>query len=259
MKIRLLHLFLALALLAAAAASALAQGKIYTRKLRLADFPTKTTKMVLAGNSFLDLALREGIAVHWRVSPYEFCSPEEYERISSSSSYYFLTLAQDGGIVFLVLSKGGKEGEKDQLKQAFEVVRLPIASAGDPSGRELVLMGAFLDIIQTFVEQAMLSDRTAYAGLSATADARLRGKTVLLDPDAADAAVLSRQQDALAAFAVAPADPEDGSYCYKMLISADTGELFLFEKSRYRTPDDARFTDADARRFRRLGATVVTD
>ncbi|MBR5076197.1 MAG: hypothetical protein IKX28_04185 [Bacteroidales bacterium] len=256
MGIRLRHLFLTLFLLAATL-PAWGQGKVYTRKLRLADFPTKTTKMVLAGNSFLELTLREGIAVHWRISPYEFCSPEDYRRLSSSSSYYFLSLAQDRGIIFLVLTKGGKEGEKDQLKQAFEVVRMPIAGADDPSGRELVMMGAFLDIIQTFVERAMLSDRAAYGGISATAGPRLDGRTVYLNPDAADAAILSREPDALAGVVIAPADPAEGPFCYKMLISTDTYELFFYEKCRYRTPADARFTEAELQRFRRRGAKVL--
>lgn len=255
MKFRLRHLFLTLFLLLAAL-PAPGQGKVYTRKLRLADFPARTTKVVLGGNPFLELTLREAVAVHWRISPYEFCTPEEYGRLASSSSYYFLTLAQDRGILFLILSKGGKEGEKDQLKQAFEVVRMPIAGADDPGGRELVLMGAFLDIIQNFVEQAMISDRTAYAGLPALDGASLRGKTVLLDPDTADAAILAREPDALAAVVIAPADPGDGAFCYKMLISTDTHELVLFEKCRFRTPDDARFTEAELQRFRRRGASV---
>ena len=256
MKLRLRHLFLTLFLLLAAL-PAPGQGKVYTRKLRLADFPARTTKVVLGGNPFLELTLREAVAVHWRISPYEFCTPEEYGRLASSSSYYFLTLAQDRGILFLILSKGGKEGEKDQLKQAFEVVRMPIAGADDPGGRELVLMGAFLDIIQNFVEEAMISDRTAYGGLAESAGGRLRGKKVLLDPDAADAAVLAQEADALAGVVIAPGDPEEGNSCYKMLISADTHELLFFEKCRYRTPDDARFTEGDVRRFERHGATVV--
>ena len=253
---RLRHLFLTLALLAATL-SAWGQGKVYTRKLRLADFPTETTKMVLAGHSFLELTLREEIAVHWRVSPYEFCTPEEFARLSSSSDYYFLSLAQDRGVAFLVLSKGGKEGEKDQLKQAFEVVRMPIAGADEPSGRELVLMGAFLDIIQSFVERAMLSDRVAYGGISATAGPRLDGKTVYLDPDAADAAILSQEPDALAGVVIAPGEPGPGEACYKMLVSTGTHELYYYGKSRYRTPDDATFTPADVQRFQRLGGKVL--
>ena len=35
------------------------QGRIYTRKARLADFQTKTTKVVLSGDNLLDIALLE--------------------------------------------------------------------------------------------------------------------------------------------------------------------------------------------------------
>ena len=256
MKSRLLHLFVA-AVLLACTLPASGQGKIYTRKLRLADFPTKTTQIVLEGNSFLDLALREEIAVHWRISPYEFCSQEEYGRLASSSDYYFLTLAQEEGLAYLILSKGGKEGEKDQLKQAFEVVRMPIASVDDPTGRELVFMGAFLGIIQHFVEQAMISDKTAYGGLSAGNDTKLKGKTVWLDPDRADEVYQEGTPDALLGITIAPVQISFNTVCYKMLISADTHELFYYERAKYKGPADGRFTDAEAKRFERRGATVV--
>ena len=35
----------------------LGQAKIYTKKVRLSDFPTKTTKIVLTGNDLLDSPL----------------------------------------------------------------------------------------------------------------------------------------------------------------------------------------------------------
>ena len=256
MKNRLLHLFLTVILLMTALPT-FGQGKIYTRKLRLADFPTKTTKVVLEGNSFLELTLREEIAVHWRISPFEFCDQDEYERLRHSSDYYFLTFAQQEGIAYLTLAKGGKPGEKDQLKQAFEVVRMPMASVDDPTGRELVFMGAFVDIIQRFVEQAMLSDNTAYGGLSASNGVRLKGKTVYLDPDTADEVYQKEDPDALLAITIAPVQVSFDTVCYKMLISADTHELFYYERGRYKGPADGRFTDAEARRFSRRGATVV--
>ena len=255
MKRRLPYLFLTLLLLASGWAAA-GQGKVYTRKLRLADFPTKTTKVVLAGHSFLELALREEIAVHWRISPFEFCTPEEYAGLRNSADHYFLTLAQEDGIVFLSLSKGGKEGEKDQLRQAFELIRMPMASVDDPSGRELVFMGAFINIIQQFVEEAMIYDKVAYGGLSATGSLSLKGRTVYLNPDAADEAFLREEPDALSGLVIAPGESGAGGFCYKMLISADTHELFHFEKSRCRVPSDAAFSDADARRFTRRGAAV---
>ncbi|MCR5351645.1 MAG: hypothetical protein K6E35_04040 [Bacteroidales bacterium] len=256
MRNRLRHLFV-LTVLLVSTLSAFGQGKIYTRKMRLADFPTKTTKVVLEGNSFLELALREEIAVHWRISPFEFCSQNEYGQLRTSSNYYFLTLAQEEGLAYLTLTKGGKAGEKDQLKQAFEVVRMPLASVDNPTGRELVFMGAFLDIIQSFVEQAMISDKVAYGGLSTSNDIRLKGKTVYLDPDTADECYLREEADALLGITIAPEGVTFKTVCYKILISADTHELLYFDKNKYRGPADGRFTDNEARRFERRGATVV--
>lgn len=255
MKNRLLPLFIALSLLSAGLPAA-GQGKIYTRKVRLGDFPTRTTKVVLAGNSILELALRDEIAVHWRISPYEFCTPEDYAGLRSSNDYYFLTMAHDEGIAFLILAKGGRDDEKESLKKPFEVVRVPIANYEDPSGRELVLMGAFLDIIQAFVEDAMLSDRTAYTGLSAANGSQLRGKTLYLDPDRADEACMQQEADALIGISIAPSQISFQSFCYKMLISADTHELFYYDKAKYKGPLDGRFTDAEIKRFERRGAEV---
>ena len=255
MKARLLHLFLIAALLLSSPA-AFGQGKIYTRKVRLEDFPTRTTKIVFSGNSILELTLREEVAVHWRISPYEFCSPEEYESLRTSNNYYFLTLAHEEGIAFLILTKGGRDDEKESLKKPFEVVRIPIANYQEPGGQELVLMGAFLDILQAFVEEAMISDRTAYGGLSGSG--RLRGKTVYLDPDRADEAYLNQEPDALIGVAIAPSQITFSSVCYKMLIAADTNELVYFDKVKYKGPRDARFTDAETKRFERNGAVVIS-
>ncbi|MBQ9659831.1 MAG: hypothetical protein IJV37_01010 [Bacteroidales bacterium] len=257
MKSRLLHLFLSAALLLAAAA-AYGQGKIYTRKVRLEDFPTRTTKIVIEGNSFLELALREEIAIHWRISPYEFCSRDEYDRLRSSNNFYFLNLAQEEGLAYLILTKGGRDGEKESLKKPFEVVRMPIACFDDPSGRELVFMGAFLDIIQNFVEAAMISDKVAYGGLSAANGIKLRGKTIYLNPERADEAYLNGEADALLAVCIAPARISFDTVCYKMLISADTHELYYFVKDRFQGPKDALFSASELNHFVRRGGTVIS-
>ena len=255
MKARLPLLFLS-AFLLLGSLSAAGQGKVYSRKVRLGDFPTRTTKIVLAGSSILELALREEIAVHWRISPYEFCTQEEYARLRTSNNLYFLRLAQEDGIAFLILAKGGKDDEKESLRKPFEVVRMPIASSGAPSGRELVLMGAFLDIIQAFVEEAMISDRTAYLGLAAVNVAPLRGKRIILDPDEADRVYLAPEPDTLVAVTIAPEEIGFNSFCYKMLISADTHELYHYARARYKGPRDARFSEAEIQRFTRRGAAV---
>ena len=216
MKPRLIHLFLTLALLLGSVAAS-GQGKVYTRKVRLGDFPTRTIKVVAEGNSFLALALREEVAVHWRISPYEFCTQAEYDALRSSNNYYFLSLAREGGIAFLILTKGGRDDEKESLKKPFEVVRMPIAAADYPSGQELIFLGAFLDINQALP----LAENGTVVGL-----------------------------------AIAPLQIDFNSVCYKMLISADTHELLYYKKIRYKGPRDARFTDAEIKSFERRGAIL---
>ena len=255
MKPRLIHLFLTLALLLGSVA-AFGQGKVYTRKVRLGDFPTRTVKVVAEGNSFLALALREEVAVHWRISPYEFCTQAEYDALRSSNNYYFLSLAREGGIAYLILTKGGRDDEKESLKKPFEVVRMPIAAADDPSGQELIFLGAFLDIIQAFVEEAMVSDKTAYGGLSAVNGASLKDRKVYLDPDAVDQALPRAESGTVVGLAIAPLQIDFNSVCYKMLISADTHELLYYKKIRYKGPRDARFTDAEIKSFERRGAIL---
>ena len=73
---------------------AAAQAQINTKKVKIADFTEKTTKIVLTGNDFYDLKLRKEITAGWTLSPYEFCTLEEFNFLSTSDNYYFLlTLA----------------------------------------------------------------------------------------------------------------------------------------------------------------------
>jgi hypothetical protein len=86
---RLLILMMAVALPLLAGA----QAQINTKKIKIADFPQKITKVVLTGNDFYDLALRDEIASGWRLSAYEFCTLDEFEALKTSEDYYFLMTA----------------------------------------------------------------------------------------------------------------------------------------------------------------------
>ena len=72
-----------------------AQAKVYTKKVKLSDFPTKTTKVVLTGNDMLDNPLKNEVARRWHISPYEFCTIAEYDSIKTSPDYYFLRMVDD--------------------------------------------------------------------------------------------------------------------------------------------------------------------
>ena len=163
-----------------------AQGNMYTRKARLENFPSSTTKIVFGGGPFVDAALKEEIATRWRVSPYEYCTPQEYNALKNSPDLYFLRFTTSEGLMFLTMSKGGKEDEADDRKKPFDVISIPIACESDPSGREILFMGAFIDIIQRFMEDAMANDRAGYGGLKFYDKQNLEGREVYLKPDDVD-------------------------------------------------------------------------
>lgn len=231
-----------------------AQAKIYTKKAMLEDFLTSTTKVVLSGDSPLELAVRGEVTSRWRVSPYEFCSLEEYERIKTDNSLYFLRLVAGDGVVFLSLDKGGKENDPDRFRRPFEVIQFPIALDGYMTGDEAIYMGAFLDIIQDFAAKAMTSDMTGYAGLASYNTRNMSGKKVYLDSYLANEVFQKEEPDAIIPVLIVPVN---GSTYYKMLISADTHEIFYFSRGKVSEKHEEGFTPAEKKLFERRHADIV--
>ena len=232
-----------------------AQAKIYTRKAKLEDFSVKTTKVVTDGRSIVEINFKNEVTSRWRVSPYEFCPIEDYDKFKNDNSYYFLRLVTEDGIAFLALSKGGKEDDADRLKKPFEVVRIPIGTAGVSMGTDIVYMGAFLDILQAFTEEAVVSDKTGYAGLELCNFKGMEGKTVCLGEASAESFFSEQKEDMLIPVCFAP-EPE-GEWCYKMLMDAGTHELFYFRRQRYKAETDIEFSDLEIKSFSKRHAELI--
>lgn len=246
--------FLAAFLLFAETAGA--QATITTKKKKIADFETRTTKMVLAGNDMFNLSFKNEVARRWRVSPYEFISTEEYETVKSNPNYYFLMpmdckfrKESEPGLTVLSLFKGGTDDTR------IEVISFPISSSSSPSGRELVLLPAVIDIIQEYALDAVKSDMVGYAGLDSfpvkigkalgkaiyfsrddisddvAIDDSWSGKGIhVVSEDEADEIFSKEDPDALVSFVIAPAAPEKNSICYKLIVDAGTHEVYYLKK-----------------------------
>ena len=61
--------YLMIAILAVCQICAYGEGRVYTRKARLEDFPSRTTRVVLTGGQMFDIVLKEEISSRWMVSP----------------------------------------------------------------------------------------------------------------------------------------------------------------------------------------------
>lgn len=278
-EMKRLVIFLAAALLPIFAS---AQAQINTKKVKISDFTQKTTMVVLTGNMFYDSSLEDEIVARWNVSPYGFCSLEEFEQMKGSEEYYFLLSTKgqfkketEPGLQFLTLVKGGKKAEGG-IAEMLEVVSLPIASADDPSGRETLFLPVFLDIIQAHALESMDHDISGYTGLSnyslnlhktgdmvivfseddlsseiteGTIDSIFDDEMLVKTEDEADDYLAKEGSNVALSYVAVPTDAKAGSYCYKMLIDSYSHTLYYFKKHKITKKAGAGFLAEDIKRI----------
>ena len=264
--------------------SMFSQAQITTKKMKLEDFPEKVTKVVLSGNMFIDGSIEDAVKNWWTVSPYEFCSFQEFESLKGKEDYYFLMVVTGQfrkesvpGLAMLSLVKGGK-GSDLSLDKMLEVVTVPICSADYPSGREITFMPALIDIVQNHVLASMERDYSAYGGLetnSTRLDAARSKRIVIADTDLssevddafledlpgdrieivpeadADALLEAGVSNTLVSYTVSPYDAGPGSYCYKMLVDTQTHSLYYYRKHRISKNAGPGFLPEDISRIAR--------
>lgn len=241
------------------------QVQINTKKVKIGDFTQKITKVVLTGNQFLDGTLQDEVTLRWRISPYEFCTLEEFDKIKTDDNYYFLMTTNarfkkdsSPSLQFLTLVKGGPDADEG-IHEMLEVVSIPIASARFPSGRELIFLPAFLDIIQDYTLNAMENDQKGYGGLSIYAEnirnsdncrivfsetdinenvGEMERKLYFTDnmsiesEEEADSHLINNDEGYIISYSVAPFEAQNGAYCYKMLIDSGSHKLYYFKKEK---------------------------
>ena len=267
-------LFIALAVMPLLAS---AQAQITTKKVKIGDFTQKVTKVVLTGNALFDGVLQDEVAARWRISPYEFCTLEEFDSIKESDKYYFLITTKgqfkkeaEPSLQFLTLVKGGKKADNG-IDEMLEIVSMPISSSEDPSGRELVFLPVFLNVIQKYTQDSMDRDYNAYVGLTNYSSrlSKAEGKEVvfsendleatvnkdackgvtIVDEDDADDYIINNTPDALVSYVAGPTNPVVGSYCYKMLIDSQTYELYYYRKHRITAKSGSGFLPGDIKQI----------
>lgn len=258
------------------------QAQIDTKKMKISDFNQKVTKVVLTGNPIHDAYLKKNITSKWNASPFEFCSLAEYESLKSDNSYYFLLTTKgqfkketEPGLTFLTLVKGGNDADGG-IDEMLEIVSFPFASVNDPSGREYVYMGAFLDIIQKYALESMERDIQAYTGLPnyslnigksgnmtlvfsetdlasevtpALKNMYFDEKVLVLDEEDVEEYMAPEHENTLVSYVAATSDGKVGSFCYKMLIDPQTNTLYYFRKHKITKKFGPGFLAEDIKRI----------
>lgn len=259
------------------------QQRFFWEKEKINDFIGKTTMVVLNGdNTMPDLLLRDAVSKNWTISPYEFCSLADFERLKTDSTYYFL-IRVDGkhskedvpAMEFLTLLKGGEKAEGG-INSMREVLSLPFQPLNEDDGRIFTYLPTYIKIIQSHVLKLIENNSYAYLGMRTYANAindlthlsilfsdkdfaypvtseeietLFNGSAIITTTAQVDSTLRSDEKDKLVSLVIAPNIDQVGSYCYKMLIRADTKELIFFRKHKITSRNGKGFLKEDIRRL----------
>ncbi len=236
------------------------QGQINTKSFILQDFKDKITKFVETGNIFFDQVLKAEVNSRWYLSPYEFCSVEDFNFYKEKEDYYFILLTEnieDDSQTFMHLRvlRGGKEA-KDGIEKMFEVTNIVLCPANNEQGRELVYLPAFIDYLQQDIE-GIIQKRSKFSKIfsffkkerpnlknkefyfaKSDIDKDLESSDFqenniqILDSDQVDSIFQENRKNAICSYTIRLKDESAGSSYYKFLIGADDKKIYYFKKFR---------------------------
>lgn len=241
------------------------------------NFGSRTTKIVLSEDGIIDAYIRDAVTKEWKISPYEFCTPQEYEVIKEDTSFFFL-LRTDGifskeyepSIEFLSLIKGGPKFKRG-LFMSTELISLPFQAKDDDSGEIIPFIPAFLQIIQDYIMAvqknilASISGNVVLGDLSGINGKTLlfkegdiafpaekdeikwifRGRAEVVSQDVIESAISEISQDVVIGLVISPLKAHKGGYCYKLVIDPAEGKLYYFKKNRINEKSPVGFSRND--------------
>jgi hypothetical protein len=246
------------------------------------NFSNKKTMVVSNASDFTDLALMDAVKSGWKISEFEFCSTQQFEKMRRDTMFYFLLRVEgkfrkegEASIEYLTLVKGGPASDKG-ISKMQEIVSLPLQAVGDETGKVFVFFPAFIDIIQehilnvsedilkAYVGNSFYSNRIEEYGSSVIIfdqaeigypvteediEELFAGKAILADAAAAEEAMQKAAPQTIVSLAISPSEPKNGSYSYKMLIDAQTNKMVFFRRHKISPRLPAGFTREDIKRI----------
>ena len=261
---------------------AFAQKPIKETKNAFRNFGARTTKVVVSDDGIIDAYIRDAVKKEWKASPYEFCTPQEYEYIKEDTSYFFL-IRTDGifgneyepSLEYLSLIKGGPEFKKGLFMSA-ELISLPLQAKDDDSGDVFPFIPAYLHIMQDYVARVQKSVLVAFARevvlsslegingktlLFRSEDIAFptekdeikwtfRGRAEIVEPEVIEKAMEEYSPDVAVSLVISPKDiHHKGGYCYKLVIDPENSKLYYFRKKKFSPNNPAGFTRDDIKRI----------
>lgn len=259
-----------------------AQNFLKETRNTFATYGAKITKVVIPSTSLADLMLRDAVNKGWRISPFEFCTMDEYNKIKEDTSYFFL-LRVDGRfrrelepkVEYLTLIKGGPE-VKQGLYSSRDIITLPLQEIDDNSGMNLYLLPMYVDLIQNHIYRVQKDISLAFKGNAIYSNkvGEIKGKNFLFSVDLLnykipethfaalfnggiklvtteeiEDAIIENRANTVVPVIIKPKGGSSGSFCYKLLIGTDSHELLFFRRHKISKRVPLGFTKEDIRKI----------
>ncbi len=264
------------------AAPAVSQAQVFSKKEDLKDLNSKTLMVVLENNSMIDLTLKQAVEKEWSLSKIEFCDLDKFEKIKTDTSYYFLIRVKgifkkerEPSIEFLSLLKGGDEAYLG-IDQMYDVLSLPFQQIDDPDGYIIPYIDAYINIIEAHVLRVQKKKIAATLGLSWYSNRlqELKDKIILVNKvDLSDIvskeeandileksgkvveedeiydAIDNKKANMVYTICIGPDVEKQGSYCYKMVVSADSHDIYYYRKQKVNSKNPKGFLPEDLKKI----------
>ncbi|MDR3350694.1 MAG: hypothetical protein LBN98_03465 [Prevotellaceae bacterium] len=262
-----------------------AQERITPTSEQIERFPRTTLNVVLPNeNILLESALKEAMENKWKITPLKFIDKAEFEANIGDANRSFLLFA--GGsfqenpeeksfvYTFLNLLMGGGES----LNKLPEFLLLPVSCDGQSIDKSLLFMDAFVDIMQRHIRSIQKNPKLAKQRLDAFYNKnieRLTDRYLLLEKDDItytvtdeekallfngrlsvvedsdiEKAVTAKAKNQIVGLTLYPrvGSPKD-TWCYNLLIAADTHELIYFKQHKVNRKKGQGFLKEELKRF----------
>ena len=260
----------------------ISQAQVFSKKEDLMDLNSKTLMVVLENNSMIDLTLKQSVEKEWKLSKVEFCDLNQFEKIKTDTSYYFLIRVKgifkkerEPSIEFLSLLKGGEEAYMG-LDEMYDVLSLPFQQIDDPDGYIIPYIDAYINIIQSHVLRVQKKKIAATLGLSWYSNRlqELKGKEILVneldlsntitegeankilkesgrvvEEDIIYEAIDNKKANTAYTICIGPEVEKQGSYCYKMVVSADSHDIYYYRKQKVNAKNPKGFLPEDLKKL----------
>ncbi|MFA7117084.1 MAG: hypothetical protein WC140_07660 [Bacteroidales bacterium] len=278
--------FLSLIFLLVSFTTAYAQSGLFDRVDDINDFRSRVTKVVVFNdNSMIDLFLKDAVLKNWEISPYEFCDQEEFAKIKTDTSYYFLIRVKGEnkkdrsyGMDFITLLKGGPDAVKG-INHMSEIVTLPLLPTGSSSDRIFSYLPSYVYIIQSHVNKILTKKVNGFIGMLSYGSemdnidnlddmqilflksdisydisekelgSMFNGHAKYVTADEISKALSEKRSNVLVSLTISPEKKMKKSYCYKMLIRATDGKLFFYRTHKINRRKGKGFLKEDMRRL----------